>query len=354
MKISNIRGATRRDFMKFGAASAVASSLPLTIHAATANSRLGSRFLLDCHIHVGGSREIAAFADQVHTPADYLAVRGKQPEAYAEAAAQPQIDNSDDLVAVMDQKGVTHGLIQPTPGNNADNRRIAEVASRYKGRLFPLYRPEALLSATGTGNTTTPDEVQLRQNTLKVVDEIENEFPKLGIIGMGEFIAGGFVTTALDPKKISRDMAPIMEALSPKGLPIMLPTGTTGFKGNLSYVYDPIWIDELAGNFPNVPIVMAKMGRGIRASFDACLTVAKRNANIYFDLTDSRASHIREVIDEIGAHRIMFGTDLHVLSLNYSLDVGFEIVEGAHPSEEEMEWLAWRTADELFRLGLSG
>jgi len=46
---------------------------------------------------------------------------------------------------------------------------------------------------------------------------------------------------------------------------------------------------------------------------------------------DSRAEHIREAIDEIGAHRIMFGTDLHGLSVNYAYDVGFEIVDGANP-----------------------
>ena len=80
------------------------------------------------------------------------------------------------------------------------------------------------------------------------------------------------------------------------------------------------------------------MGRGIRTSFDACTVVAKRNANVYFDLTDSRAEHLREAIDEIGAHRIMFGTDLHVLSVNYAYEVGFEVVGGARPTEEDLEW----------------
>ena len=96
------------------------------------------------------------------------------------------------------------------------------------------------------------------------------------------------------------------------------------------------------------------MGRGIPTSFDACLVVAKRNANVYIDLTDSRAEHIREAIDEIGAHRIMYGTDLHGLSLNYAYDVGFEIVAGAQPSEEDREWISWRTADSVYQLGLAG
>ncbi len=174
------------------------------------------------------------------------------------------------------------------------------------------------------------------------------------MVGMGEFIAGGFVTTALDPIEIARDMGPVMEALRPKKLPIQLPTGSSGWKGRLFYVYEPVWVDELAGNFPDVPIVLTKMGRSIRTSFDACTVVAKRNANVYFDLTDSRAEHLREAVDEIGAHRSMFGTDLHGLSVNCAYDVGFEIVDGAHPSADEREWISWRTADTVYQLGLAG
>ncbi len=353
-------GTTRRDLMKLGAASAVAcvaGSLPFAVSSANAaaqTTRRGTRFLLDCHVHVGGSPGLKAMLDQVQTPKDWLALRGRQPEAFAAAASQPQEDNSDDLIAKMDEYGVTHALIQATPGRNASNQMIADAARRHKDRFFPIYRPEALLGDLGTGSLEPPTREELRQNARQVAENIEDLFPGLGMVGMGEFIAGGFVTTALDPIEIARDMAPIMEALRPKKLPIQLPTGSSGWKGGLFYVYEPLWVDELAGNFPDCPIVLTKMGRGMRTSFDACTVVAKRNANVYFDLTDSRAEHIREAIDEIGAHRIMYGTDLHGLSLNYAYDVGFEIVDGAHPSEEEREWIAWRTADTVYQLGLVG
>ncbi|MEH6568831.1 MAG: twin-arginine translocation signal domain-containing protein, partial [Halioglobus sp.] len=239
---------TRRNLLKLSTASAaagVAGTLALNVssaQAAPSSARSGARYLLDCHIHVGGSPALSALADQVHTPRDYLALRGKQPVVFAEAASQAQADNSDSLIATMDKNGVTHGIIQPTPGNNATNERIAEVAKRNKGRLFPLYRPEALLGNLGTGTMQSPDKAQLRQNTLQVVDEIENVFPKLGMFGMGELVVGGFVSTALDPLEITRDMAPIMEALRPGKLPIMLPTGSSGFKGGMYYVYQPIWV----------------------------------------------------------------------------------------------------------------
>ena len=252
----------------------------------------------------------------------------------------------------MNKYGITHAIIQPTPGMDASNQLVAEAARRSNGRFFPVYRPEALLGDLGTGSMAPPDQEQLRENARLVADDIEGILPELGMIGVGEFITGGFVTTALDPIEIARDMAPIMEALRPKKLPIQLPTGSSGWKGGLYYIYEPLWIDELAGNFPDVPIILTKMGRGMRTSFDACMVIAKRNANVYFDLTDSRPEHLLEAVDEIGAQRIMFGTDLHGLSVNYAYDVGFEIVDGAHLSEEDKQWISWRTADVVYQLGL--
>ena len=35
-----------------------------------------------------------------------------------------------------------------------------------------------------------------------------------------------------------------------------------------------------------------------------------RNANVYFDMTDASAEHLREAITVLGAHRIMIGSDL--------------------------------------------
>ena len=350
-------GISRRDVIKIAAAAAAtAGSLPLAVASANeaeSTAGRGARFLLDCHVHVGGSPALAGLIDQVQTPKDWLALRGKQPEAFAKAASQSQVDNSDDLIAIMDKHGVTHALIQATPGKDASNQLVADAAKRHEGRLFPIYRPEELLGDLGTGSIEPPTEEDLRQNARQVAENVEGLFPELGMVGMGEFIVGGFVTTALDPVKIARDVGPIMEALRPKKLPIQFPTATSGWKGGLYYIYEPLWVDELAANFSDVPIVLTKMGRGIPTSFDACLVIAKRNSNVYFDLTDSRPDHLREAIDEIGAHRIIYGSDLHALSLNYAEEVGAEIVDGANPTAEEREWISWRTANEVYQLGLA-
>jgi predicted TIM-barrel fold metal-dependent hydrolase len=118
-------------------------------------------------------------------------------------------------------------------------------------------------------------------------------------------------------------------------------------------MYNPIWVDEIAGIFPDVPIVLIKMGRGFRSSFDTCMVVAMRNANVYFDMTESPPEHVREALARIGPSRIMFGTDLSAISVNYAYEHGFAFLNGTEPDAEELDWMAWRTANDVYRLGLA-
>ena len=357
-----LNGTSWRNLNRLGTASAAASVGSLAgsrVHATTPNARGGARFLLDCHVHVGGragaSPALQQQIRQVKSPKDWLALRGKHPEDFAKLLSQPMVDNSDVLLAKMDEYGVTHALIQTSPGRDASNQRVAEAAKKHKGKLFSLYRPESGMGNLGAGTLIRPsDKETLRQNTRRIAAEIEGELRALNMVGVGELPVGGVVSAAFNPIEIARDMGPIMEALRPYKLPIQLPTATSGWKGGLSFIYEPLWVDELAGNFPDIPIVLTKMGRGIRTSFDACTVVAMRNANVYFDLSDSRPEHLREAVDRIGAQRIMFGTDLHSISQNYAYDLGFHIVDGADLNEQEWEWIAWQTADTVYRLGLGG
>ena len=49
----------------------------------------------------------------------------------------------------------------------------------------------------------------------------------------------------------------------------------------------------------------------------------------------------------------MFGTDLSAISVNYAYEHGFAFLNGAEPDAEELDWMAWRTANDVYRLGLA-
>ena len=314
----------RRELLKIGAlASATAmvtSPLSALIEKTWAKQKnnpklppapwLNTRFLVDVHVHAGITSRTEALAEDIHSAKDYAILRSKDPKLFAEIVSDEQIDNSDILLEIMDENGVTHAIIQATPGKDASNKRVADMVRRHPGRFFAIYRPESAMDAIGAGNlANNPDKKVFAKNAQNIAEEIESLIPELGMIGMGKLIPGGVVTASNDPFEISHDMGPIMEALRSGNLPIQLTTGWSGWKGGLHYIYDALWVDELAGNFPEVPIVLTKMGRGFQGSFETCAVVAMRNANVYFDMMDSHPEHIREAIQRIGANRIMFGTD---------------------------------------------
>jgi hypothetical protein len=300
---------------------------------------------------VGAAPSIVPLAEATKSPKDWVLLRTKQAKAFAEAMSEPVVDNSTILVGSMDRHGVTHALIQAAPGRGSSNQLVLAIAKKYPGRLFPLYRPEFLLDAASSASVSiTGSRADFARSARRAADEIQDSATR-GIVGVGEMTP---VSGEIHPVEIAHDMGPVMEALRARGLSIQFPTGYSGWKGGLHYVYEPVWVDEVAGNFPEVPIVLTKMGRGLRASFDACTVVAMRNSNVYFDMTDTAPEHLREAVDDLGAHRIMFGTDLSGVSVNYAQDEGLKIIGESRLSPEEWEQVAWRRANQVYKPGLTG
>jgi predicted TIM-barrel fold metal-dependent hydrolase len=66
------------------------------------------------------------------------------------------------------------------------------------------------------------------------------------------------------------------------------------------------------------------------------------------------AEHLREAISIIGAQRIMYGSDTSAISTNYSILDNLRTAIEAQLSAEEREQIAWKTANQLYKLGLKG
>jgi predicted TIM-barrel fold metal-dependent hydrolase len=161
-------------------------------------------------------------------------------------------------------------------------------------------------------------------------------------------------TTEIHPERIAKDIAGIMRVADIHKVPVQIPTAWTQFPGAL-YYGDPIWVDEVAGQNPGVPIILTKMGRSITRYFDAALTVAMRNVNVYFDVVGTSPQHLRTAIDKIGANRIMFGTDWsttwHWLRVPATLhEIRLKVLDDANLTGVEREQILWRTGARLFGL----
>ncbi len=355
--------ASRRGFLQFSALSSAAVVGSLVSSAAYADDTLAmaagsnrpswapTKYLIDVHCHLGSGPTVAELAPSIRSSADWGALRSTQPEKFAQAFSEDAVDDSAVLLGAMDRYGVTHAIIQTAPAKGTTNQMVLDAAKNSNGRFFPIYRPEAISNAAASGTLGVDYGGEVSEVVRQIADELQS--PAMSAtLGVGEVVP---ITTEIHPAKIVRDMAPIMEVLKARGdLPIMFPTGYTGWKGVHYYVFSPVWADEVAGAFPTVPIVFTKMGRGIQASFDACLAVAMRNANVYFDMTDTTSEHLRHAISIIGSDRIMFGSDLSAMSAYHSTIDNLKTAIETRLSAEERENIAWRTANQIYKLGLDG
>ena len=318
-----------------------------------------SKHFVDTHVHIVGiGRSFTDLQDKIKTVEDVINFNSRYPEIYQARLTEEPVDISDDLIQVMNRYSVSHAIIQQTPGTGT-NDLVAETVKKHPSRLFGLLSFERGELKPGEkvkrrpGNW--PSEEQLTRNRSQAAEDVAHGVEVLGLKGVGEFSLRKF-TMETHPEKIVNDLAPFMDIIAKYKIPIQIATAWTQFPHALFYG-DPIWADELAYSYPEVPIILTKMGRGILHLFENALSVAKRNTNVYFDILQSSGEHIRRAVDTIGAGRIMFGTDwsptwrwLREPADRYTMQLN--ILNDANLSASEREQVEWRTAEEVFRLDL--
>ena len=306
--------------------------------------------IIDSHCHPFGPVSHADLSDKVRTVEDLIAFRRNYPELYQERHTANMIDYMDAIIADMDQYGVDKAVVMPTfcsELSDTKNEKTVEAIKKHPARLFGLMHlgwDESV--AAGVDDDPIPE----REAAPALIDRWIGEH---GLRGIAESHGGPF-TTEIHPVKIAEDLRPIMETVAKYNVPVLFATGWTQFPGRM-YHADPIYVDEIAGRYPDVPIVLTKMGRGIAHYFESALIVAMRNPNVYFDTTYSNGDHIRRAVRTIGADRMMFGSDWAVVwrwvrEPEDLYSARLRAVRESGISMAEQAQILGKTAEKLFRV----
>jgi len=302
--------------------------------------------IIDTHVHIFSYPSFKDLSRHIRTMEDAIAFRTRHPDLYRCNLTEEPIDSTDDLVSDMDKNGVDFALVQARAGF-VSNDMVAAAAKRHPKRMVALARyghdQEAGDYAEDTGPAREAAPV-----------EIERALTTLGMKGVGEMFIRA-LTDHVNPEKIAKDLSGLMKVIEKHKVPVQFPTAWSQFPGGLFYG-DPLWVDEVAGRHPTVPIILTKMGRSIGRYFDSAMTVAMRNVNVYFDVVGTSPQHLKFAVDKIGASRIMFGTDWSTtwrwLSVPDTLHkIRQKVVADAGLSEADREQVMWKTAADLFKLG---
>jgi uncharacterized protein len=104
-------------------------------------------------------------------------------------------------------------------------------------------------------------------------------------------------------------LAPLYERAARLGVPVLVHTGTSIFPGARNKYGDPMDLDDVAVDFPDLTIVMAHGGRPLH--METCLFLLRRHPNVYMDISGIPPRALPRYFPRLEdvAHKTMFGTD---------------------------------------------
>lgn len=297
--------------------------------------------IVDSHTHPFTFPSMLDLSDKIKTTEDIAKFRSRYPHLSLKKleSIEKPIDIVDALVMDMDRYGVQKAVIQPIPNVGAE--QVALAVAKHPKRLFGL-------CPLGETFELPPKKYQLKDDLEMRLSE---GITKYGLKGIAEVHLGSF---ADEPEKIPTNMVPLLNVLAKHRLPLLVHTGWSQHAGEIELrASNPIYLDNVAARYPEVPIILAHMGRGMNYFFEPALAVALRNSNVYLDTADSSTEHIRIAAERLGTDRMMFGTDWSPTQrfIKQPSDVFGSnlnrIYEAIH-NETDLECVLGKTAEQLY------
>ena len=250
------------------------------------------------------------------------------------------------LVKRMDESGidVTAIIVVDNVDYGQDNERIMRI-NGYCAKAAAKH-PSRLIALAGI-DPRRPDAPDLFRRCLK-------EFNMKGLKWHPD---DGYYPN-------SKEAYAVLEVASEFGVPLL--THCSPLPGSRAKYADPIYLDDIALDFPNLDIIAAHMGHMWWRNWAA---LAQYKGNIYGDLamwqllavnrTHLFRRYLREIVDIVGPEQVLFSTDGPVFEPLVSNREWVEIIKGLTTegtdgikfSKEEIEAILGGNAAKIFKLG---
>jgi predicted TIM-barrel fold metal-dependent hydrolase len=104
-------------------------------------------------------------------------------------------------------------------------------------------------------------------------------------------------------------LAEVYRECEARGVPVMFHTGTSIFPRARNVFADPMPIDDVAVDFPNLPIILAHAGRPMYG--ETAMFLARRHANVHLDLSGIPPKSLPQYVPRLAslADKALWGTD---------------------------------------------
>lgn len=93
------------------------------------------------------------------------------------------------------------------------------------------------------------------------------------------------------------------------GIPVMIHTGSSAFRGSRLKYGDPLFIDDLAVDFPNLVLIQVHSGRGFW--YDRALFLARLHENLYMEIAGLPPQKLLTYFPDLerNSAKVLFGSD---------------------------------------------
>jgi uncharacterized protein len=240
--------------------------------------------ITDVHIHVQPWRQLKP---------QVLDVMWRRGDEHRDQMMQV-MDDPHALLEIMDRAGVWRaGLVNyPSPDimgfTDATNAFAAKYAQAAPERLLPYGGVHARVTRDPRGDVDRLVDLGIRL--------VKIHPPHQG------FAANAY-TDGLEA------LGQIYRRCEERGLPVMIHTGTSIFPGARSKYGNPMELDDVAIDFPDLRIVMAHGGRPLY--MDEAFFILRRHRRMWLDISGIPPSRLLEYFPRLAelAGRVLWGTD---------------------------------------------
>ena len=138
---------------------------------------------------------------------------------------------------------------------------------------------------------------------------------------------------------------PLYATAQELGIPIIFHIGSSIFKGTRLKYCDPIYLDDLAVDFPDLKIIMAHSGRGFW--YDECFSLSRLHQNVYMDITGLPPQNLLSYFPDLekNSEKVLFGSDWPTMPTGIGKNI--EAIKSLPLSERAIEAILCKTARKI-------
>jgi hypothetical protein len=146
-------------------------------------------------------------------------------------------------------------------------------------------------------------------------------------------------------------MYPLYAQAQALGVPMLVHTGSSVFKGARIKYGDPLHLDDVAIDFPNLPILMAHSGRPFW--YEQAFWMARQHRNVYLEVSGLPGKKLLEYFPDLErlADKVVYGSDWPG---NPHLRRNVEAIQSLSLKDETKEKILWRNAATILGVEVRG